>query len=412
MENSRDTQHTEHHRLLAAIGEALGHTVPYEESPPPREDAISLSTGHMPPSGEGLQVHGGAVDEKTRRVVWVEERTGTECEGYVPVSIVLRIAGGGQQSKVLRVETYNPYFGCQVGLLRWYGDVILMLYREKHLTILTRVDSPYESQKLLAVGSECVEDRDVIYALGREPGLVESVGLPDLRPMLPLTIPYSGNVCELWSAGDASLRYAIWPTTEETKGSYDDAVDLARAHALQVPLPQGGNRSLPTDTAMFREALVASIAHHAPEGAAELFVDTVAAPFLRSVATVASSYDDIHHPKSLRYLVVYLVRELQRQNNSVADEWLLWLDSVAAACEWITGYPNDVNAYEGALRVARSHLGARAKVLATAIRTGALPYGEYCHLFHNTSWKDDSDSVPSSALYAMTMLASTKPPSL
>jgi uncharacterized protein (TIGR02996 family) len=36
------------------------------------------------------------------------------------------------------IESYNPYFGCDVGFLEWYGAAALVIYREKHHTYAYR----------------------------------------------------------------------------------------------------------------------------------------------------------------------------------------------------------------------------------------------------------------------------------
>src|SRR5262245_29902955 len=55
------------------------------------------------------------------RVAWVERRS-QERRGWEDVDYFLRARAGDGATQEWTVDTYNPYFGCDVGHLRWHGD--------------------------------------------------------------------------------------------------------------------------------------------------------------------------------------------------------------------------------------------------------------------------------------------------
>ena len=59
-----------------------------------------------------------------------------ELDEYVDVSFEFRLRGnsGGEMSS--EIVSYNPYFGCDVRFLEWFGSTAVLIYREKHDTYI------------------------------------------------------------------------------------------------------------------------------------------------------------------------------------------------------------------------------------------------------------------------------------
>jgi hypothetical protein len=110
-------------RLLAAIGSALGMTGPYQESPRPARDS-------EPP---GRAVTAGAIEESTGRVAWIEETT-LGPSGYPSFELTVNVAGGGSPAWRTDLYTYNPYFGADVHLIKFFEDIVIVIYTERWRT--------------------------------------------------------------------------------------------------------------------------------------------------------------------------------------------------------------------------------------------------------------------------------------
>lgn len=65
-------------------------------------------------------------------LVWLETRFQGETAATMEQSFHLKMASGDDVIWCWEVECDNPAFGCRVSLLRWFGEKLLFLYREKH----------------------------------------------------------------------------------------------------------------------------------------------------------------------------------------------------------------------------------------------------------------------------------------
>jgi hypothetical protein len=225
----------EHTSLLRAIGEALGLPGPYLEIQGELEDAFSLGTMFSAPISDHREVLGGARDPNTGHVAWVELRSATPVDGYVPVAIDVRFAwGGGSRGEVVPY-TYNPYFGVRVELARWYGERFVLLYREKHKMLLSHFDPPYEAQDRIEIDDDFIVDDDRVFYL--DGGHLRGRAMPTMTETETRSIPRSDHGYRLWLERRGLARLAVLPrfTSRET---YDAAVAQACETAMRIELPQ------------------------------------------------------------------------------------------------------------------------------------------------------------------------------
>ncbi|MDB4932251.1 MAG: hypothetical protein JWM10_4735 [Myxococcaceae bacterium] len=227
----------DHATLLAAIGRALGLPKPYAETVAGRLDAVALGTLASPPAGAGCEVLGGAVDAARGRVAWVEQRSEDAADDdYVPVEIDLRFAWDGELRAVVVPYTYNPYFGCDVHLARWYGDRFVLLYTEKHKTLLSHFDPPYEAQKSVGIGGSFIVDGDAVYWLDRSDAVLRGRMVATMTETGVLSVPGPAARRALWLEGPGVARVGAYPSVHEHESREEYAAAEARAMAAGVAL--------------------------------------------------------------------------------------------------------------------------------------------------------------------------------
>ncbi len=142
------------------------------------------------------------------RVAWVERRSRMD-GGYEDIDYYLRARVGDERVLEWIVDTYNPYFGCDVGFMRWFGERVAIVYREKHDTIVAVVDRA-DGARLREIDDRWRVAGDLVLTNSRARGLVEVVRLPDLARGAPLPRAVAETSPAWFERGDPrALRAAI-----------------------------------------------------------------------------------------------------------------------------------------------------------------------------------------------------------
>jgi hypothetical protein len=278
------------------------------------------------------EIVGGAIDGE--RVAWVE-KVEKDDGGYVDVDYFLRLRVGEVLVREWAVDTYNPYFGCDVGYLRWWGEAVVIVYSEKHRTIAGKL-GPEGAPQLRTIGHGWAALGDVLLHESAARGLVERLHLPELRAAAPMT---GGMADECMSVGTCPRGHGITET----------------AVVLQRQIAAG----LPEVAAPIAELLVGALAYR--------FWD----PFPPLVATYEEAFDDHrwNPPCWLPYYLYCASPEAERQ------VLLAQLEAVAAR------RPGAFGAEGETVELACRHIAARCAELAAACRAGRLPKGESCYFW-------------------------------
>jgi len=123
--------------------------------------------------------------------------------GYLDIHFHLRVRERSGREAAWEVQTYNPYFGCDVRFLEWYGDVALVIYREKHSTYVCRfgLDSPAEFK---AIEDDWVLDGRQLGYWGDQETSVRRLAIPGLEELPPL----SADEAAEWGLLPPTLGYA------------------------------------------------------------------------------------------------------------------------------------------------------------------------------------------------------------
>jgi hypothetical protein len=84
------------------------------------------------------EIFAAAVCERSGLVAYVETKA-KQLSDRVDIKIHLHIREKGGREVVWEIVSYNPFFGCNVRFMEWFGDTILIIYREKHSTYVCRL---------------------------------------------------------------------------------------------------------------------------------------------------------------------------------------------------------------------------------------------------------------------------------
>jgi hypothetical protein len=369
---------TPHRLLLAAISKALGRELP---------------------SGASYQVLGGAVDPVRNRVAWIDTTTGPVGEGgYVPVDMRLHAIVDGRVLIDRAIESYNPYFGCEVGYLAWWGDEVVSIYREKHRTLVWAVPLAEEgTARLVTIEDHWVVDGDLVVFAGGFPGLLEAIALPSLAPRTPL--PLAGTPPSYGTA----LRLE--------KGEIHVASE-GRDERLRLPPPELRGFSGEDFPGHVERALLDG----SPHPSASLVAACAASAFWIPTRPIAASYDGGDRTERVApfWLPVYwyeYLRSLGAKTAPEAAEFLSMLDAIAAplpSSEPERGWDPALEPADAALSLAVRHIRRRARILADVARGAALPEGWHCYLWNHPA-RIESSRIPRSVARAWETLAQSNP---
>jgi hypothetical protein len=169
---------------VASFGFSAG-----SEPDPQRVEAAARILGRsvrfVDENGYQREVFAAAVNEQTGMVAYVETRA-KQLWDRVDIAIHLHVRSKDGREVVWEIISYNPYFGCNVRFMEWFGETVLMIYREKHRTYVCRIGlnfSPVHKEigdYWVMNGSVLASRRDKNDATVRRLSIPELSELPDL----------------------------------------------------------------------------------------------------------------------------------------------------------------------------------------------------------------------------------------
>lgn len=283
--------------------------------------------------GATSTVIAGVIDGE--RIAWVVQHW--RDSGYEDIDGYSLHMRRGADERVWEVDTYNPWFGCTVHLMRWYGDELAVVYSEKHHTIACVLGFT-GAPRLRVLDYRWQAIGDVLLYAGEARGLVERVRLPDLEICAPL--PVEEARVDL-SAGTCSL---LAPLPTQSPG-------LWRQIALRLPAVD--------------EVLI------------EVLIGALAYRFWEARPPVSTSYEAAYAAASGRWnppcwLPFHWIRTRDAAQSRAA---IAALDAVAARA------PAAYDAADAPSELAARHIAARCAELAAACRADDLPEGTSCYFW-------------------------------
>lgn len=93
-----------------------------------------------------------SLDPEQQRLLWVEWRT--KDQGHLGFdNYYLKARDREGALRLWEIETYNPYFGCQVHYLGWAENSAILIYEDKHACFVACLD-PENQVRRLEIGPE------------------------------------------------------------------------------------------------------------------------------------------------------------------------------------------------------------------------------------------------------------------
>jgi uncharacterized protein (TIGR02996 family) len=100
-------------------------------------NALGRPVRYVDEDGYERDIVAAAKNALTEELAYVECRSQRR-GGYLDINFHLRVRDHSGREAAWEVESYNPFFGCRVRFLEWYGHTALLIYREKHRTYVCR----------------------------------------------------------------------------------------------------------------------------------------------------------------------------------------------------------------------------------------------------------------------------------
>lgn len=119
----------------------------------------------------------GAATNTSGDIAFVESRA--KDVGHIDVSIRIHLVekSGGHRSA--DIESYNPFFGCDVRFFEWIGRTAVLIYREKHWTFACRFGDIWPPQ-FVKIEDNWVINGNILGYVGYKEEVVRRLSFPEL----------------------------------------------------------------------------------------------------------------------------------------------------------------------------------------------------------------------------------------
>jgi hypothetical protein len=165
------------------------------EPDPGRIDIAARILGRVPfykdDDGCEHEIIGAAISE-TGRLAYVESQTkdgGASPHGFdgrhIDVSIRIHFLRSEGTDCSVEIESYNPFFGCDIRFFEWIGETVVLIYREKHWTFAYRFGDVWPPRFFKIEHDWLIHDNQLAY-IGYKQDSVQRLSFPALDPLDPL----------------------------------------------------------------------------------------------------------------------------------------------------------------------------------------------------------------------------------
>jgi len=128
-----------------------------------------------------------ATQSASGAIAYVESRAKELSSGMVDVSIRIHLVTGPDRHDSVDIESYNPFFGCDVRLLEWIDRAAILIYREKHSTYACRFGDVWPP-KFVKIEDRWIAKDGVLGCIGYDNERVRRLSYPGLDEIEPISV--------------------------------------------------------------------------------------------------------------------------------------------------------------------------------------------------------------------------------
>lgn len=139
--------------------------------------------------GYECEIIAAAVHSPTNRVIYVESRAKKRWwSSMLDITIKIHYVDANRKSSSVDIESYNPFFGCDVGMIEWISDdIALLIYSEKHWTFVYRIGDTWPPQFAKIDERWSIKD-DVLSFMTYQADVVQRLHIPSLKPLASVPV--------------------------------------------------------------------------------------------------------------------------------------------------------------------------------------------------------------------------------
>ncbi|MCA9198871.1 MAG: hypothetical protein KDJ36_17220 [Hyphomicrobiaceae bacterium] len=139
--------------------------------------------------GYECELIAAAVQSPSNRVVYVESRAKKRrWTSMVDITIKIHYVDANGKSASVDIESYNPFFGCDVGMMEWINDdVALLIYSEKHWTFVYRIGDTWPP-KFAKIDERWSIKDDVLSFMAYNADVVHRLQIPSLESLADIPV--------------------------------------------------------------------------------------------------------------------------------------------------------------------------------------------------------------------------------
>jgi hypothetical protein len=146
--------------------------------------------------GYECEIIAAAVHSDDQRMVYVESRA-KEGTQFVDIAIKIHYVDASGCNNQVDIESYNPFFGCDVGLIEWFDDeTAILVYREKHWTFIYHIVDDWPPKFVKIEDRWQIQSNVLSYRAYRD-DTVHRLELPSLSPIPEITIAEAQKLGQL-----------------------------------------------------------------------------------------------------------------------------------------------------------------------------------------------------------------------
>ena len=143
-------------------------------------------------NGYEREIIGAAISPNNGAIAYVETRAkdvgvNQYRERLLDVSIKVHIDDRTGNHLAADIESYNPFFGCDVRFFEWMGHSVLLIYQEKHWTFACRFGDVWPPQ-FVKIENRWMIANGVLFYVEPNATLVKRRTVPDLADLPAITL--------------------------------------------------------------------------------------------------------------------------------------------------------------------------------------------------------------------------------